>query len=237
MMSAESQPSTDGAPSSALFAEERARLIAEWMPALLHRLNNAASVVLGMTELLRDARGQGASNESHFELVQSQARVIVTALKLFGSLAAPRDEAVAAIDLHDLVAEPLELIDLVHRTSLSEHLRPRRGLTVVRSDPDGLRLLVHLALFHAASPLPPREQGPGPRVGLRIAGEPGRVRLALLRPAVPGSADWFPRVEPALRWQAEALGGRWRARAWQGGRAWRIWLPAQSAQDKNLVSK
>jgi predicted nucleotidyltransferase len=229
MMSAESQPSTDGAPSSALLAQERARLIAEWMPALLHRLNNAASVVLGITELLRAARGQGASNEDHFELVQSQSRVIVAVLRLFGSLAIPRDEPAAAVDLHVLVGEPLELIDLVHRTSLSEQLRPRRGLTVVRSDPDGLRLLVHLALFHAAVPRPPRVVRSGPPFGLRIAGEPGRVRMALLCSAAPEPADSLARVEQTLRWQAESLGGRWRARAWRGGRAWRIWVPARTA--------
>ena len=91
---------------------ERADLLAAWMPAPLHRLNNASSVVHGMAELLKGGTASGARVQ-HLDLLCEQSRVVADVLRLFGGFALSRGEARVAVDLHDLLREPLELLEEV----------------------------------------------------------------------------------------------------------------------------
>lgn len=189
--------------SSFHFDRERADLVAAWMPALLHRLNNASGVVQGMAELLRDGTTGGARLQ-HVDLLLEQARVISNVLRLLGGVALGRGEARAAVDLHEIVQEAVELLDLVHKTQLRAALAPRRGLTIVRARPDELRLFV-CRLLHAATPsLWGRRNRRDPELALRVHGDRACVRLVL---CTRDEAAWGACVG-----HAAALDGRLRTR-------------------------
>jgi hypothetical protein len=185
------------------FERERADLLAAWMPALLHRLNNASSVVHGIAELLKGGAASGARAQ-HLALLCEQSRIVSDLLRLFGGVALPRGEPRVAVDLHDLLREPLELLEHLHKVKLCDALAARRGVTVVRARPDELRVLL-CRLLHAATPalwVHRGKQDPG--LVLRVAGDRARVRIALACREAAG-------IE-ALAEHAAALGGRLRTR-------------------------
>ncbi|TAJ20716.1 MAG: hypothetical protein EPO68_05890 [Planctomycetota bacterium] len=200
-------PSGPGARSARDFERERADLLAAWMPALLHRLNNASSVVHGMAELLKGGAASGARAQ-HVELLCEQSRAVADVLRLLGGIALPRGEARAAVDLHDLLREPLELLDHLHKAQLSAALAARRGVTVVRARPDELRLLLCRLLDAATPGLWTLRGKQDPELALRVAGDRSSVRLALACREADG-------IE-ALADHAAALGARLRTRRFRG---------------------
>jgi hypothetical protein len=212
-------------------AAQRATLLLEWLPAILHRLNNLTGVVLGMSDLLASAEADAQKRE-RLTVIRDQAQSMADILRMLGNTTFVRDEPRGLHDLRELVRELVEFCDTIAKSRLQIELAEPRGLTVVHARPDELRWLL-AALFQVGAPVLVGAWSAGDveLLRARIHGTPERVALFLCAEARPSSSRTTDLDPAALERCARELGCRLRTRV--SRQAWfaRLVLPGAATRD------